>query len=283
VKNGCRIQADLIDISLLAKKNNNYKWILSVIDVQSRYAWAFPCKKKDPAEILRWLKKVNKELNISTITVDDGSEFKSVVKKWANQNGFEIWIANPKQNTKGRTALVENFNRIILRILFKYMRSNNIFNWSNVLQEVVNNYNSDKKLNKKFKNDRVLIDHLKIGDYVRIINPRNIFSKPTREPDWSDDVYRIMTRDHARYVLVDKYFKIVDLHYLPRQLLKVEYSKSVEPSDFIEQEKDLQRKISKQAKSGIDYDKESGDPTVHRSMKVKDLKRKVNKPLKYND
>ena len=34
--------ADLIDKSSLSKYNNNYKFILTVIDIFTKYAWAIP-------------------------------------------------------------------------------------------------------------------------------------------------------------------------------------------------------------------------------------------------
>ena len=37
---------DLIDKSSLSKYNNNYKFIFTVIDIFTKYAWAFPLKKK---------------------------------------------------------------------------------------------------------------------------------------------------------------------------------------------------------------------------------------------
>ena len=38
--------ADLIDKSSLSKYNNNYKFILTVINIFTKYAWAIPLKNK---------------------------------------------------------------------------------------------------------------------------------------------------------------------------------------------------------------------------------------------
>ena len=38
--------ADLIDKSSLSKYKNNYKFILTVIDIFTKYAWAIPLKNK---------------------------------------------------------------------------------------------------------------------------------------------------------------------------------------------------------------------------------------------
>ena len=38
-------QADLVDMKAFSRKNNGYSYILTVIDVFSKYAWAIPIKK----------------------------------------------------------------------------------------------------------------------------------------------------------------------------------------------------------------------------------------------
>ena len=43
--------ADLIDKSSLSKYNNNYKFILTVIDKFTKYAWAIPLKSKSGLSI----------------------------------------------------------------------------------------------------------------------------------------------------------------------------------------------------------------------------------------
>ena len=42
---------DLIDKSSLSKYNNNYKLILTVIDIFTKYAWAIPLKNKSGLSI----------------------------------------------------------------------------------------------------------------------------------------------------------------------------------------------------------------------------------------
>ena len=43
--------ADLIDKSSLTKYNNNYRFILTVIDILTEYAWAIPIKNKSGLSI----------------------------------------------------------------------------------------------------------------------------------------------------------------------------------------------------------------------------------------
>ncbi len=42
-------QADLADMQSLAKNNDGYKYLLTVIDCFSKYAWAIPIKEKSAA------------------------------------------------------------------------------------------------------------------------------------------------------------------------------------------------------------------------------------------
>ena len=44
-------QADLVEMIPHAADNNDYKYILIVIDIFSRYAWAQPMKNKTPSEV----------------------------------------------------------------------------------------------------------------------------------------------------------------------------------------------------------------------------------------
>ena len=48
--------ADLIDKSSLSKYNNNYKFILTVIDIFTKYAWAIPLKNKSGLSITNGFK-----------------------------------------------------------------------------------------------------------------------------------------------------------------------------------------------------------------------------------
>ena len=43
---GHGMQMDLMDMGKIATRNKNFYWILCIIDIFSRYAWAFPLKRK---------------------------------------------------------------------------------------------------------------------------------------------------------------------------------------------------------------------------------------------
>jgi len=233
-----RIVADLIDMSTLSRHNGCNKWILTAIDVYSRRAWAFPLKNKTPNLIKPHLQTVFNRISKDypkaklSLTVDTGSEFKGPVNTWAHESNITIFRGKPGDGTKTRTALSESFNRTLLRMLYKFMNSAGKSHWVDHLDKFINNYN--KRINSGIKavpmkvydgteepTFREINDKLKIGDYVRIANTAGKFTKTTRELTYGDEVYRILTRDKARYILIDRKGKIVDPPYLPRMLLKV--------------------------------------------------------------
>lgn len=274
VKEKGRIACDLIDMNLLKRRNNNFKWILTAIDMRSRYAWAFPVKNKSPSEILEHLKT----LPLTSLTVDDGGEFKGVIKKWCFDNNIDVYVGNPAQNTKGRTALVEGLNRRLLAMLWKYMRSRDDYRWVDVLSSIVSNYNTGKSLEVAFKSrdSGKLVDPFKIGDYVRTVIPRNVFTKAMREPNWSEDVYQILTRDGARYKLIDHNYKMLPIAYLPRQLLPAKLNDTSvhividneTEEDDVEKLKNAKRFLKAQRQSGLDVD-EDGNIQIPKMMKPK--------------
>ena len=53
--------ADLIEKSSLSKYNNNYKFIITVIDIFTKFAWAIPLKNKSGLSITNGFKTILSE------------------------------------------------------------------------------------------------------------------------------------------------------------------------------------------------------------------------------
>ena len=71
--------ADLADMQLISKSNKVIKFLLSVIDIFSKYAWVFPLKDKKGETIVNAFQKVidKSKRKPNRIWVDKGSEFYS--------------------------------------------------------------------------------------------------------------------------------------------------------------------------------------------------------------
>ena len=130
--------ADLIDKSSLSKYNNNYKFILTVIDIFTKYAWAIPLKNKSGLSITNGFKIVLGEhpqggfevRKPEKLWVDRGSEFynrtfKSLLKE------YETKLYSSYSDLKA--VFLERFNRTLLHIINNPMFINGDGNWVKIL------------------------------------------------------------------------------------------------------------------------------------------------------
>ena len=67
--------ADLIDIQAFSKDNNGIKYLLTVIDIFSKFFWIVPLKRKTEQEVANALSRMLKERRPSKTWVDRGREF----------------------------------------------------------------------------------------------------------------------------------------------------------------------------------------------------------------
>lgn len=70
-------QADLCDVSNLSSFNNNFNYLLTCIDVFSKYAWAVPLKNKTALSIIKGFEKIFKssKRKPDKLQTDEGKEF----------------------------------------------------------------------------------------------------------------------------------------------------------------------------------------------------------------
>ena len=55
-------EADLVIMDSISKENNGYKYILTVIDVLSKYAWVEPLKTKSRENLVKAFEKILKRV-----------------------------------------------------------------------------------------------------------------------------------------------------------------------------------------------------------------------------
>ena len=132
--------ADLIDKSSLSKYNNNYKFILTVIDIFTKYAWDIPLKNKSGLSVTNGFKIVLGESpqggfedrKPEKLWVDRASEFynktiKSLLKE------YETELYSTYSDLK--VVFIERFNKTLLHIFNKPMFINGDGNWVNILKD----------------------------------------------------------------------------------------------------------------------------------------------------
>ena len=69
-------QADLVDMQQHSRENKGFKYLLTIIDVFSKFAWAVPVKSKSGEDITTAMKSILIQGRIpKNLHVDQGSEF----------------------------------------------------------------------------------------------------------------------------------------------------------------------------------------------------------------
>ena len=104
--------ADLVDMTSFQKFNGGVKYLLTVIDVFSKYGWILPLKNKTGLSVANALKKIFKERKPKKLWVDKGKEFynkhvKDLVDLYSTEN-------------EEKSSVVERWNRTMKEKMFKY-------------------------------------------------------------------------------------------------------------------------------------------------------------------
>ena len=182
----------------LSRKIKGIKYLLSVIDLYSKYAFVIPLKDKKGISIVNAFNKIINQSNRkpNKIWVDQGGEFyNNVFEKWLSDNDINMY-------NEGKSVVAERFIRTLKNKLYKHMTATGKNVYYNVLDDVVNKYNNTKYSTIKMKpidvrdnNKRVYIDEhneknskFKVGDRVRISRYENIFAKGYA-PNWSSEIF----------------------------------------------------------------------------------------------
>ena len=73
---------DLVDMSKFVAENNDYNWILTIIDVFSKYLWAIPLFTKDQVSVTNALLQLFAIIGTpEVLQSDNGKEFNNGVIK----------------------------------------------------------------------------------------------------------------------------------------------------------------------------------------------------------
>ena len=199
--------ADLVEMQKFAKLNRGYRYLLTCIDIFSKFAWVIPLKDKKGITIKNALQKIFKERKPKFLWTDNGKEFyNKQVETLLNENNIKLYSTN---NSEIKSAVIERFNRTFKNMMYKKFTENNNTIFYNILDELVNNYNNkyhstikmspiegSKKVNEnKIKNiynfeKTKKPGKFKIGDRVRISLEKNIFEKGY-ETNWTQEIFVI--------------------------------------------------------------------------------------------
>lgn len=139
------LQADLIEMQPYAKENRGHRYILIVIDVFSKVAYAEPLKTKTGPEvakamdqIIRKVYRQNPHHNIKNLHTDEGKEFYNSSMKSLLQK-YKIHLYSTFSLMKA--SIVERLIRTIKRKLYMQFSFQGSYKWLQILPEIIDRYN----------------------------------------------------------------------------------------------------------------------------------------------
>lgn len=206
--------ADLVIMNQYSDENDNYKYILTVIDTFSKYVWSEALKKKNGIEVSKAFEKIIKNAisinhkSPNLLHTDKGLEFKNKEFNSLLQK-YNIKLYHTENEEK--SSVIERYNRTQNERMKVMFEINKNLRWIDILQKIVKDYNNSKhrtigmkpiEVNKE--NEKILLETVykyippdiikkskfKIGDRVRINNKKETFSNKYKN-NWSREIFVI--------------------------------------------------------------------------------------------
>jgi hypothetical protein len=244
-------QADLVDMSKFKRHNSNFAFILTVIDMFSKFAFTVPLRNKTGATLRDAFGKIfSKGRKPMKLQTDKGTEFTNkLLQNYLEENHVHYFTTT---NINIKCAVVERFNRTLKDRMFKYLTANSTKRYIDVLDSLTDSYNRAKHRTTKMRpidveeprdEERVFCNTygvpsmrdlllqstkrneiFEIGDRVRIALVKKAFSKGYK-PQWSKDTYKIVNVIHridkSVYEIANSSRRVLKKKFYPEELFKV--------------------------------------------------------------
>ena len=165
--------ADLVEMP----SNMKYHYILTVIDLYTKYAWAVPLTNKRGETVMKAFQKIMKESNRKPdkIWVDKGKEF---YNQHVKALPFEIYSTL----NDGKAVVVERFNRTLKQMMFKKFTSQGNQKWLKILPEILERYNNKVHSSIKTTPTKASEDPNSIMGITLRNNSENELTLPRKKP-----------------------------------------------------------------------------------------------------
>ena len=235
-----QFQSDLVDMQSLANFNDGYKYLLTCIDILSKYAWAIPLKDKKSTSIKNALEKIFKERKPQILQSDDGKEYTNrLIQQYLKKNNINFFTTN----NATKASVVERFNRTLKTKMWKYFTEMNTKRYIDVIDKLMHSYNhtwhrsikmepASVNVNNQsqvwktlYENDKTpaMKSNFKVGDTVRISKQKLRFEKGY-EQNWTVEIFtihKIISRVPVVYKLTDLAGEIIKGTFYEQELQKV--------------------------------------------------------------
>ncbi len=242
-----QFQADLVDMSAYAKDNDGHKYLLTCIDVFSKFSWVRVLKNKSGIEVTKAFQSILKEGHVpQKLQTDQGKEFfnkhfQDVMKKH-DINHFAT-------ATDLKASVVERFNRTLKSRMWRFLTATNSRRYIDVLQDIIQGYNTSyhrsirmrpvdvDKVNEgqvfqnlygDIKKQKKTVFNFKVGDVVRISKVRGPFAKGY-EQNYTEEFFTVslcIPRQPPVYRLKDYDGDVIEGVFYEEELQKIIVSKN---------------------------------------------------------
>lgn len=190
-----RWMIDLVDMNPLIQQNNGYRYILTCIDVFTRFLWTRKLKKKEAVEVRDALESISREAEAhpDICQSDQGKEFKSEVSQWcSSHNTKQIFVKSYSPRSQG---LIESTNRFMREKLRDAMIRNETRTWTGFLADCTSSWNRTPHGQQKH-------------------SPEYLYLSPSDDVDEERQEARRIQEDRARRVIArnkNKEFSVGDV------------------------------------------------------------------------
>lgn len=216
-------QIDLVEMGSYASLNKGYRYLLTVIDTFSKYAWAIPIKNKTGIVVTNAMSKIFDSSNRfpKNIQSDDGTEFfNKTFLKLTNKHKINHYSTFSSL----KASIVERFNRTLKNMMWKEFSMNGNYKWVGLVKTLLLTYNNSyhrtikmKPIQVNTKNENHLLstvyNHIKVAGAakykvntnVRISKYKHVFEKGYT-PNWSGEIFkirRVLITNPVTYLLKD--------------------------------------------------------------------------------
>lgn len=144
---GDSLQADLIEMQPYKQENRRHRYILIVIDIFSKMAYAEPLLNKTAIETTKAMERIIRKVisqhhhRINHLQTDDGKEFyNSSMKAMLEKYGINHYSTFSRM----KASIVERLIRTIKHHLYMQFSLQGNYKWLKILPEIIANYNNTR-------------------------------------------------------------------------------------------------------------------------------------------
>ena len=122
-----------------SKFNRGFRYLLTVIDMFSKYGWMLPLKDKTGKSVADTFKEIFKKSKrkLEKLWTDKGREFNN---KHVKELGVELYSTDNEE----KSSVVERWNRTMKEKMFKFFTAKNTNKYIGVLDDFVERYNNTR-------------------------------------------------------------------------------------------------------------------------------------------